>query len=156
MKTKKNTIIVALIIIFIAGIFFVGKMYLDCFNFKNKIVLVKLGEKFFFAEVADNQIKATKGLSGRKNLCERCAMLFVLDKPGVKSFWMKNMKFDLDIIWIRGNKIVQISPNIPYGSGEQSTASSLSEVNRVIEINAGMSEKIGLKVGDEISIFPSL
>src|SRR4026208_1251957 len=63
-------------------------------------------------EIAQTQIEREKGLSGRDTLPENSGMLFVFDKPDYYAFWMKDMKFPLDFIWIRDQKVVQITEGV--------------------------------------------
>lgn len=52
------------------------------------------------AEVVDNEEARMKGLSGRDNLADDEGMFFVFEKSDIYPFWMKDMKFAIDIIWI--------------------------------------------------------
>ena len=113
---------------------------------------IKMGGEIFQTEVAYRPEQKKRGLSGRSELCRNCAMLFPFDETEKRSFWMKDMQFDIDIIWIKDNEIVQISPRISYLQGEAEIVNSKSEINGVLEINAGESERLGLKVGDELEI----
>ena len=114
--------------------------------------LVKLrGE----VEIADTILKRTKGLSGRESLAENQGMLFLFAKPSKYSFWMAGMNFPLDIIWINGNKIVDISKNIqaPKNTGGLPVIISPStKIDKVLELSAGAVEKFNIKIGDEIKI----
>ena len=114
--------------------------------------LVKLrGE----VEIADTILKRTKGLSGRESLAENQGMLFLFAKPSKYSFWMAGMNFPLDIIWINGNKIVDISKNIqaPKNTGRLPVIISPStKIDKVLELSAGAVEKFNIKIGDEIKI----
>ncbi len=60
------------------------------------------------AEVADNQAEQARGLSNRDSLAPDAGMLFVFEQPGRPGFWMKDMLFNLDIIWIDGAKKLSI------------------------------------------------
>lgn len=74
---------------------------------------------------------------------------------GKPAFWMKDMKFDLDLIWIREGKIIGITPNVPHPnspSDKLPTYSPPSEINMVLEVNAGWSEKYRVEVGDEVRL----
>lgn len=70
------------------------------------------------ADIAATDEQRTKGLSVKDSLAENEAMLFVLDNEGEHTFWMKNMKFPIDIIWIDTDKtVVHIEHNLqPCGS----------------------------------------
>lgn len=115
-------------------------------------VKIKIGGEFFQAEVASTQEQKARGLSGRPSLCHKCAMLFPFEENKKRSFWMKDMQFDIDIIWIKDGEIIQISPKISHIRGEAEVVNSESEINEVLEINAGESERLGLKEGDRIKI----
>jgi len=115
---------------------------------------VEINEKIFEAEVADTILKKAKGLSGRKALEEDKGMLFIFTKPGKYNFWMIGMNFPLDIIWIRGNKIIDISKNVPSPEKWKLPAiiSPLTKADMVLEISAGSAEKFDIKIGDESTI----
>ncbi len=83
-------------------------------------------------------------------------MLFIFEEEGEYSFWMKNTLIPLDIIWInKAKEVVFISGNTQPCQEEYSCSSINPGKNAkyVLEINAGIAEKIGLKVGDKITIF---
>lgn len=111
-------------------------------------------------EISDTALKRTRGLSGRKCLksnegaCPGLAegMLFLFEKPGKYSFWMAGMNFPLDIVWLSGDKIADISENIqpPKGIELPVVVSPSAEINKVLELSAGAVEKFGIKIGDEM------
>lgn len=96
------------------------------------------------------------GLSERTSMPQDYGMLFEFEKPDYYSFWMKNMKFPIDIIFLKDNKIVTIYPNLqpPTASSEETLPILKPEepANKVLEINAGLSQKYNLKKGDSIVI----
>lgn len=109
---------------------------------------VKEGE-VFKAEIADTDKKRIRGLSGRESLPENQGMLFVFDTPNYYTFWMKEMNFSLDFIWIRGNKVIEITKNVK--SEDYQPPKILvpkNKIDRVLEVNAGFAEKAGIKEGD--------
>jgi len=100
-------------------------------------------------ELADTVNKQIQGLSGREQLSG--GMLFVFPDKRIRNFWMKNMHFPLDIIWIDGDRIANISQNLlPEGEHPAKTYSSISEVNYVLEVEAGFCEKNNIKIGDSV------
>lgn len=105
-------------------------------------------------EIADTLPKQARGLSGRDSLCEDCGMLFVYDAPKTQRFWMKDMKFPLDIIFMSDNKISEIFPNVPPPLPGQDIPRVQSQypADHVLEVNAGFASKKGWKVGNEASI----
>lgn len=108
----------------------------------------------FDVELAKSIEKRNNGLSFRESLDSKKGMLFIFNKQGKHSFWMKNTLIPLDIIWIDENKeIVFISENTqPCRQDSCHIIKPTENAKYVLEINAGLSEKIGLFVGDEIII----
>lgn len=102
-------------------------------------------------EVMDTAAKQAQGLSGREPLRENEGMLFLFDTPGVYPFWMKDMKFQIDIIWILGNTIVGFEENAELPSGFSIPRySPPSVVDSVLEMNAGSVKRLGIQIGDVI------
>lgn len=107
-------------------------------------------------EIADTQAKRAKGLGGRENLASDSGMLFVFPEPKKYSFWMKGLSFPLDFIWIRGEKIVSILQNVPPPAPNQPDSSlpvyqPNVEVDKVLEVNAGVIQRLNIKVGDTLT-----
>lgn len=67
---------------------------------------ITIGDTTVVAEVATTPEEQQQGLSGRTTLAEGRGMLFVFAEPQVLRFWMKDMQFPIDIIWISGDGIV--------------------------------------------------
>jgi uncharacterized protein len=115
----------------------------------NRSRFVAIEGKNFNVELADTAEKRQKGLGGHDSICEDCGMIFIFPTPGNYSFWMKDMKFPLDIIWISDGKIVYIAKNVsPDFKGIINPKSS---ADKVLEINAGICDKYGIKEGSEVS-----
>ncbi|MEK7574342.1 MAG: DUF192 domain-containing protein [Patescibacteria group bacterium] len=136
-----------LIVISVVGLIFLFKGKSDY-----EIVKIGINGKIFEAEVADTALKRAKGLSGRKTLEENKAMLFIFTRPSRYNFWMVDMNLPLDIVWINGNRVVDISKNVlPPKIGELPAVVSPSmAVDKVLEIPAGLAEKYDIKIGDEV------
>jgi len=100
-------------------------------------------------EVADTIEKRSLGLGNRPGLKKGWGMLFVFKKRKHHRFWMKKMKFSLDIIWLDNHKIVHILRNIqPAIPGEKpQTMSSPVPANFVLEIDAGRAYELKLQIG---------
>lgn len=144
---------VILIVLLAAAFLFLtgGKIKLSQVSrFGNAVKEIKINGNIFSAEVAATSEKRALGLSGRRELCSNCAMLFVFEKPGNASFWMKDMLFDLDIVWIAGDEIVDIDKNVSYKRGTEETIRPLIPIDKVLEIGAGESDRLNLKVGDRV------
>jgi len=108
-------------------------------------------------EIADNQEKRTNGLSKRNILGPNEGMLFIFESKDIyPSFWMKDMTFPIDIIWINDdkitdiNRVVDIQANVP--DSKLKLYSPAKPVDYVLEVNAGFCTKYGIKVGDSVDL----
>lgn len=111
---------------------------------------VLLGETTFKVEIVDTQDKRTLGLSGRESLPDDSGMLFVFENSYFHGFWMKDMNFPIDIIWLDENlKVVHIEKNVQPESFPEVYLPDKPALY-VLEINAGEAEKNSIKVGSEI------
>lgn len=139
---------------FIFAIIFI--FLLSACSFQNaniKKVEIKINNTVITADLAETLDAQIKGLSGREELGENEGMLFVYSNKKIPTFWMKDMLFPIDIIWIFNNKIIDISENLPIPeNGEIKRATPAKEVNYVLEVNAGFAKSNGLKAGDEVQI----
>ena len=98
-----------------------------------------------------------KGLSGRNNLAKDTGMLFTFSEKGIYSFWMRDMKFPIDILFISDDKIVDFVVNAPKPAKDQLPSSlpvykSSEPANIVLEINANEIEKNKFKKGDKVTL----
>jgi uncharacterized membrane protein (UPF0127 family) len=98
-------------------------------------------------EIADTDASRRQGLSGRKNLALNEGMLFVFDDSSIQPFWMKDMFFSLDIIWINQGKVVEVATlKAPsHGAAIPPTHVPTHKADRVLELNAGQASALGLK-----------
>jgi uncharacterized membrane protein (UPF0127 family) len=107
-------------------------------------------------ELAKTQAQQQQGLSGRNSLPQDQGMLFVFKTPDRYAFWMKGMKFPLDIIFINNNKIVTIYRNVPVPKDPKATNLPVylptQPANYALEINAGQALKHNFKNGDTVKI----
>ena|SRR3989344_1730921 len=95
------------------------------------------------------------GLSGKDKIGENQGMLFIFDKPDYYSFWMKEMEFSIDIIYINGNKITTIVENAkPPSSVNDNLAiyQPSEKSDKVLELNAGSADKLKIKKGTIVKI----
>ncbi len=108
-------------------------------------------------ELADTQAKRKTGLGGREALASDEGMLFIFEDSGKHPFWMKGMKIALDLIWISGDKVVDVMGNIaPPTAGQSDVALPIYQTkepaDRVLEVNAGTAQNLNIKVGDTVKI----
>jgi uncharacterized membrane protein (UPF0127 family) len=107
-------------------------------------------------EVADTEAKREQGLSGKDGLAENEGMLFVFPKEGYYGFWMKDMKFSIDIAWLdKDKKIIHIEKNVSpetYPKVFYATQSDILILSLyVLEIPSGFLGKNNVKIGDFVA-----
>ncbi|PHS62821.1 MAG: hypothetical protein COB12_10415 [Flavobacterium sp.] len=100
-------------------------------------------------EIAETEYETQTGLMYRHSMEDNQSMLFIFKNEQPRSFYMKNTEFPLDIVYINSKKeIVSIQKNAkPF---DKTSLPSTIPVLYVLEVNAGLSEKWGLEVGDYI------
>jgi len=112
---------------------------------------VKIGETLVNVEVATTPTELRKGLSGRKTLGANDGMLFILGQSRKVSFWMKDMLFSIDIIWIKNEVVVGFVENAPLPSEtEIPSFDSPGEVTSVLEVNAGFVKNHSVSIGQKV------
>jgi len=94
----KNSFFLILGLIIIGGSIFLFWGQTQTLNTKTKII--KINDTSIKVEVADTPETRVQGLSGKKRLVDNTGMLFVFDSPARYGFWMKDMNFAIDIVWI--------------------------------------------------------
>jgi len=146
------------IFIIAVGLLTKGNLVKDIQNTKTQTntKTIKVADKLLSVEVADTDSERQKGLGGKLILGQDQGMLFVFDQAqAYHSFWMKDMKFAIDIIWISNNKIVQIDKDAKAepGVSDQNLKRYISKVpvDLVLEVNSGFCDKNSIKVGDTIT-----
>lgn len=110
--------------------------------------IVFIDNNAIFVEIANDQNSRAKGLSERTFLQSNQGMLFIFPEPGIYSFWMKDMNFALDIIWLDENKkIIGIEENVPplENSAKPKFYLPPEPVKYVLEVNAGLIEKYNIQ-----------
>ncbi len=104
-------------------------------------------------EFARTRAEQARGLGGRDSLAWNHGMLFEYSRPGFPGFWMKDMRFDIDIVWIRDLRIVDISHRVKYSpEGPGQTVRPRELVETVLEVPAGFAQAHGWRVGDRVTI----
>lgn len=101
-------------------------------------------------EIADTEYETQTGLMYRSSMETNQGMLFIFDDVAPRSFYMKNTKIPLDLIFIDGNnKIVSFQKNAkPF---DESSLPSNAPAKYVLEINAGLVDTWHVTVGDSLS-----
>ncbi|MFH1458435.1 MAG: DUF192 domain-containing protein [Candidatus Omnitrophota bacterium] len=102
------------------------------------------------AEVVSTDLEKQRGLMYRESLAQGAGMLFVFEEEKIHAFWMKNMRFPLDIIWADADKkIVDIYENVsPCPQEACNNIIPKAPAQFVLEVNSGFVEKNKIKTGD--------
>lgn len=153
--SKKYTIIIALTLTLLIVISITARFYVDNHTYNRMTTdskYLKIGDVKFNVKIADTPTEREIGLSSFVELPRGYGLFFVFDKPGRYSFWMKNMKFPIDIMWIDSDfYIVHIEENILPESFPKSFISD-TDTMYAFEVNAGVVKEKLIKVGDKVSI----
>lgn len=102
--------------------------------------------------IADTPTERTLGLSGRHQLGEFEGLLFVFDNDDQPAFWMKDMNFPIDIVWLdRDLRVVAVTRHVTPDSFPQ-TFSPPVPVRYVLELNAGFTDSYNIDRGDRLTL----
>lgn len=120
-----------------------------------KVVMVDLAAhgQVFHVEMANTDPKRELGLGKRDSLPADHGMYFQFPAAQYWVFWMKGMRFPIDIVWIQDGKVVDISADVPVDTSlPLKTYSPVDPADAVLELNAGTAARIGLVRGDMLAI----
>lgn len=109
---------------------------------------VSVGDKNYQVEVVSSASDMALGLAKYVRLENDQGMLFDFQTKASPSFWMKNMKFDIDMVWISDNAVVAVGRG--YAATPLTLVNPPSPVDQVLEVN----QNSGIKVGDRVKINP--
>ena len=107
-------------------------------------------------EVVNSAESTRQGLSDRDEIGSD-GMLFIFPESYQRNFWMYNMRFDLDFVWINGDRVVGITKDVKKPkTGTKNEDLELININeatdKVLELNVGGIDKYDIGVGDHISL----
>lgn len=135
----------------------------DKFKRKERLTLITndnspqviIDQEIFWVEVVTTPAEQRQGLSGRQSLGANRGMLFIFDQAKILTFWMKDMNFDVDLLWLNGDQVVSweknmLAPLPGTPDTELLQFSSPVEVDRVLELPSGTIDRLQLRPGDRI------
>ncbi len=110
--------------------------------------VLKINDVSVVVDVATSEAEHEKGLSGRKSLSPNNGMLFIFPVAGRYGFWMPDMHFSIDIIWLDGHlNVVHIEKNVTPES-YPTVFTPEENATYVLEVVSGFAEEHQIKVGD--------
>ncbi|WOC17108.1 DUF192 domain-containing protein [Pseudochrobactrum sp. MP213Fo] len=112
-------------------------------------IYTSAGVQSFVLEVADTEDKRSRGLMHRTDFPSNRAMIFVFAEVQPVMMWMANTPLPLDMLFVRSDgTIARIAANtMPFS---KDIVASQVPVAFVIELNAGIAKKLGIKAGDQV------
>jgi uncharacterized membrane protein (UPF0127 family) len=115
---------------------------------------VEIGGERFSVEIADTRETQALGLMFREEMADDHGMLFVFPNEAPRSFWMKNCRISLDIMYFdKDLKMVSASLDTPPCRVNRCPSyPSKAPTMYVLELNAGMAAKLGIGVGDHLNL----
>ena len=122
------------------------------------VLVLRVGAGKFIVEVVDDTIERAAGLSGRDSLAEGTGMWFAYPAVGQPSFWMRDMRFPVDLVWVDASlRVVAVThqaPSPPAGAtvDDLPLYSPGAPIMYVLEINAGQAVDLGIEAGALVSL----
>ena len=115
---------------------------------------IELGQHRFTVEIADSDATRERGLMFRTHMANDHGMLFVFPDAQTRYFWMKNTLIPLDILFFDSHKrLINVSADTPpCKTTSCPTYGSAAPAQYVLELNAGMAAKLGLKAGEHFTV----
>lgn len=101
------------------------------------------------ADVADTPMERAKGLSDRD---EPQSMIFFFEEKAQHVFWMKDMRFAIDIVWLDRGVVVGVTKGLQPEEPAKTFYGAPAPVQTVLEVPAGTVEKLDLQIGDLLDI----
>ncbi len=122
---------------------------------------IKVGNTSLKVEVADTKDERSLGLGNRGSFPSDRGMLFIFDtKPVIANFWMKDMGFAIDIIWIKDSKVYKVDSNVEPEPDVADTKLKIYSTDRpidyVLEVNAGFAKKYNITTGTTVDLSKAL
>lgn len=147
MQRKKRVFIIILLLVII------GATAYDFVFFEKSDQdegMVVIGTRQWTVEKVSSPALRELGLGLRESLPSGRGMLFLFPDigPGEYAFWMKGMRFSLDIAWMRDGRVIFLEHDVP--SDSQDIFRPLAEADSVLEVNAGEFRDVAL--GDVVRV----
>lgn len=114
------------------------------------LVQGEFGQARFAVELADDPAERAQGLMFRESLPTMAGMLFVYERPGPASFWMRNTLIPLDMLFIDETGTVRyVHPEAqPL---DETPIFGGNDILAVLEINGGLAARLGIEEGDVVA-----
>lgn len=152
MKKSYIIIVAFIVLLLVAFLLFPKITHKSGDNTNTTGVSIEIDDAVFNVDIADNEADRNKGLSGRSQISFDGGMLFVFENSGIYPFWMKDMNFPIDIIWIdKDLQVVYLKENAdPKSYPEMFVPNKFAQY--VLEVKAGTIRDGKIKIGDSVDL----
>jgi len=144
-------ILLVLIIVIIVGIWLINRYLVT-----DQLLTAEINNQEFNLTIVDEPEEWIVGLSQQQDLAVDQAMLFIFPDKQIRSFWMRDMKFPIDLIWLDGQIVVGWEENMlvpAINTAEEDLPRYVSPqlVDQVLELPAGTISNLNLQIGNIIN-----
>jgi uncharacterized membrane protein (UPF0127 family) len=118
---------------------------------RSDIVRLQVRDKIFELEAVSTEERRQQGLSGREKLGENEGMLFVFETAAEYCFWMKDMRFEIDMVWLDTDKrIVHVKEKVAPATYPENFCPP-EPARYVLEVAPGTARQVGLHEGMQLN-----
>ncbi|MDP3947532.1 MAG: DUF192 domain-containing protein [bacterium] len=133
-----------------------GGAYYGIYGFpKSELAKVTVGGRTFYVEIAENDPERGRGLAFRDKL-ESDGMLFLFETPDSYGFWMKDVRFPLDIIFIKDGRVLSFERAAPVPQDSENPPvyypSGNAKVSQVLELPGFTIDRYNIRLGDPVQV----
>lgn len=151
LSSRRIIVAVVSVLALVTGIYFALP------NTEKNFARIEIKNVSISAEVAETQLERIRGLSGRPSLPAYGGMLFLFDAPGRYGIWMKDMRFPIDILWIRNGVVVDIEEHAPPPKANTPDQAlpvyePEGDADMVLEVQSGFASTHDIVIGDEVAV----
>jgi uncharacterized membrane protein (UPF0127 family) len=145
-----------IVLLSIGGVALVVVAAVSLFNFlhwatNSDVTVLKSNNKRYTLQVAATTRSQALGLGNRTSLPKNQGMLFVFQKPAVQCFWMKDMHFPIDMVWVSSDRRVEyVESNVSPKTYPHLFCPAV-QARYVIELNAGQAKQADIRTGKLLS-----
>jgi uncharacterized membrane protein (UPF0127 family) len=129
-------------------------VFIEINYFNSQTPRAEINGHTFSLYLAKTSSEQEVGLAKFNKIGKNQGMLFIFLQSDYYSFWMKNMKFPIDIIFINKSVIVDVFQNVPFQKNNDNLPiyTTHKKADGVLEINSGLSKEYKIKTGDKVDI----
>lgn len=149
MSRRVSIAAVAVLVLIAAGVFAFSSGFRDASDARHTVTV---GGERVSVDIADTEAAREQGLSGRTGLMDDEGMLFVFQTDGEHAFWMKDMLFPIDIVWIDASStVVYVAKNASPAS-YPTVFRPDTPARYVLELPAGFSDAHNVVKGSKVGL----